>query len=144
MRKCPSTTKCVQGSVVVENNALGCKGSSDPLCAGKSDEMLITGGGGRRAPSGTASIFNGKSIKLENGFYSVDGMKISQSYYDRLWSQGRPAPFAQAQEILKSNPIVTPDPRGAPEYFRYESSGLEMIYNPPNGQIGHIQPIKIK
>lgn len=86
----------------------------------------------------------GTPIKLEGGFYSVDGMKISQSYYDRLWSQGRSAPFLQAKEILNSNPKVTPDPRGAPGYFRYESNGLEMIYNPTSGQIGHIQPIKKK
>ncbi|MBV4414568.1 hypothetical protein J0B02_17445 [Enterobacteriaceae bacterium YMB-R22] len=87
---------------------------------------------------------NGKTIKAENGFYSVDGMKISQSYYDRLWSQGRPAPFVQAKEILSNNPKVTADPRGAPGYFKYESNGLEMIYNPTSGQIGHIQPIKQK
>lgn len=71
-------------------------------------------------------------------------MKISQSYYDRLWSQGRSAPFLQAKEILNSNPKVTPDPRGALGYFRYESNGLEMSYNPTSGQIGHIQPIKKK
>lgn len=86
----------------------------------------------------------GKPIKLEGGFYSVDGLKISQSYYDRLWNQGRSAPFLQAKEILNSNPKVTPDPRGAPGYFKYESNGLEMIYNPTTGQIGHIQPIKKK
>jgi filamentous hemagglutinin len=86
----------------------------------------------------------GKPIKLEGGFYSADGMKISQSYYDRLWSQGRSAPFLQAKEILNSNPKIIPDPRGAPGYFKYESSGLEMIYNPTTGQIGHIQPIKKK
>lgn len=51
----------------------------------------------------------GKQIKSEGGVYSVDGMKISQNYYDRLWSQGRSAPFIQAKEILNSNPKVIPD-----------------------------------
>lgn len=27
-------------------------------------------------------------------------------------------------------------------YLRYEDNGLEMIYNPETGQIGHIQPIR--
>lgn len=58
--------------------------------------------------------------------------------------QGRSAPFLQAQEILKSNPKVIPDPRGAPGYFKYESGWLGMIYNPISGQIGLIQPIKNK
>jgi len=87
---------------------------------------------------------SGTPIVLENGFYSVDGIKISKSYYDRLWSQGRPAPFLQVKEILKSNPKITPDPLGAPGYFRYEGAGLDMIYNPSTGQVGHIQPTKIK
>jgi filamentous hemagglutinin len=86
----------------------------------------------------------GKPIIKENGFYSVDGMKISTKYYDRLWEQGRPAPFLQAREILNSNPKISPDPRGAVGYFKYESSGLEMIFNPKTGQIGHIQPIRNK
>lgn len=110
----------------------------NPLNPGVVDENgdPLKGGGGISK--------GGIPIKLEGGFYSVDGMKISQSYYDRLWSQGRSAPFLQAKEILNSNPKVTPDPRGAPGYFRYESNGLEMIYNPTSGQIGHIQPIKKK
>lgn len=33
------------GIFVVENNALGCSGLSDPLCVGKKD-LVITGGGG--------------------------------------------------------------------------------------------------
>ncbi|TBF97434.1 hypothetical protein ELG85_01135 [Rhizobium leguminosarum] len=27
-------------------------------------------------------------------------------------------------------------------YFRYEGAGLEMIYNPTTGQVGHIQPLR--
>ena len=53
-------------------------------------------------------------------------------------------PFLLAKEILVSNPKITPDPRGAEGYFRYEGAGLEMIYNPLTGQVGHIQPIRPK
>ncbi|MBD9402830.1 hemagglutinin repeat-containing protein [Comamonas sp. CMM02] len=86
----------------------------------------------------------GKPIEFDGQFYSVDGLKFSKSYYERLWQQGRPAPFVQAKEVLASNPKITPDPRGAEGYFRYEGAGLEMIYNPSTGQIGHIQPIRSK
>ncbi len=93
---------------------------------------------------GVRGTLNGKPIVFDGQFYSVDGLKFSKSYYDRLWSQGRPAPFIQAKVVLGSNPKITPDPRGAPGYFKYEGAGLEMIYNPTTGQVGHIQPIKIK
>lgn len=93
--------------------------------------------GEQRTAGGKAIVFDGK-------FYSVDGLKFSKNYYDRLWSQGRPAPFVQAKEVLGSNPKIMPDPKGAPGYFKYEGAGLEMIYNPTTGQVGHIQPIKIK
>ena len=86
----------------------------------------------------------GKPITFDGEFYSVDGMKFSKSYYERLWTQGRPAPFIQAKEVLNSNPKIEKDPRGAPGYYRYEGVGLEMIYNPSTGQIGHIQPVRIK
>ncbi|WP_244262992.1 hypothetical protein [Yersinia mollaretii] len=106
--------------------------------------------GGVRFASGQAKWFEtkgttgGKSIAFDGEFYSVDGLKFSKNYYDRLWSQGRPAPFLQAKEVLNSNPKIIPDPKGAPGYFKYEGAGLEMIYNPTTGQVGHIQPIKIK
>ncbi|WP_235895006.1 hypothetical protein [Yersinia rochesterensis] len=92
---------------------------------------------GQRTAGGKAIVFDGK-------FYSVDRLKFSKNYYDRLWRQGRPAPFVQAKEVLGSNPKIMPDPKGAPGYFKYEGAGLEMIYNPTTGQVGHIQPIKIK
>ncbi|MDF0730656.1 hypothetical protein P0Y43_07905 [Pseudomonas entomophila] len=58
--------------------------------------------------------------------------------YERLWREGRPAPFIQAKEVLSSKPKIIPDPRGAPGYFKYEGGGLDMIYNPATGQVGHI------
>ncbi len=94
--------------------------------------------------NGANSGIGGKPIEFDGQFYSVDGLKFSKSYYDRLWEQGRPAPFIQAKEVLASNPKITPDPRGAEGYFRYEGAGLEMIYNPSTGQVGHIQPIRPK
>lgn len=47
-----------------------------------------------------------------------------------------------AREILNSNPKILPDNRGKEGFYRYESSGLEMIYNPKTKEIWHIQPMK--
>ncbi|MCP1195071.1 hemagglutinin repeat-containing protein [Acetobacter senegalensis] len=85
----------------------------------------------------------GRQIEFDGQFYSADGFKFSASYYDRLWSSGgRPAPFLQARAIMDSNPTIMPDPRGTAGYFRYEGAGMEMIYNPTTGQVGHIQPLR--
>ncbi|MEE9682582.1 hemagglutinin repeat-containing protein [Lelliottia amnigena] len=99
---------------------------------------------GQAASNKLSYIGVGKKISFDGDFYAVDGMKFSKSYYEKLWSQGRPAPFIQAREVLNGNPKIESDPRGAPGYFRYEGAGLEMIYNPKTGQIGHIQPVKTK
>ncbi len=99
---------------------------------------------GQAASNKLSYLGVGKKISFDGDFYAVDGMKFSKSYYEKLWSQGRPAPFIQAREVLNGNPKIEPDPRGAPGYFRYEGAGLEMIYNPKTGQVGHIQPIKTK
>ena len=80
-------------------------------------------------------------ILKQDGYYYANGMKISEKYYDKLWRVGRPAPFIQAREILNSNPKILPDNRGKDGFYRYESSGLEMIYNPVTKEIWHIQPI---
>ena len=86
---------------------------------------------------------NGSPINFDGQFYSSGDFKFSASYYERLWSNGgRPAPFLQARAIMDSNPIVTPDPRGAVGYFKYIGAGMEMIYNPTTGQVGHIMPIR--
>ncbi|WP_245496901.1 hemagglutinin repeat-containing protein [Rhizobium leguminosarum] len=85
----------------------------------------------------------GRPIAYDGQFFSADGIKFSKAYYERLWSTGgRPAPFLQARAVLDSNPKISADPRGAPGYFRYEGAGLEMIYNPTTGQVGHIQPLR--
>ncbi|ALE97359.1 DUF637 domain-containing protein [Serratia marcescens] len=85
-----------------------------------------------------------KPIVFDGKFYSADDFKFSKEYYERLWGQGRPAPFLQAREIMNSKPKVVADPRGAPGYFKYEGAGLEMIYNPSTKQVGHIQPMRNK
>lgn len=85
---------------------------------------------------------NPEAIKFDGKFYSAGGIKIEKTYYDRLWEQGRPAPFLQVKEVLASSPKIVPDPRGMPGYYRYEGAGLEMIYNPVTGQVGHIQPLR--
>ena len=109
--------------------------------AGAMALMAGRAGVGSSNPKGAGG---GKPIEFDGKFYSVDGLKFSKDYYDRLWREGRPAPFLQAREVLSSNPRVIPDPRGAPGYFKYEGGGLEMIYNPTTGQVGHIQPIRGK
>ena len=83
-----------------------------------------------------------RPIEFDGQFYTADGFKFSKSYYEYLYNNGRPAPFLQARELLNSNPKVMPDPQGAKGYFRYEGAGLEMIYNPTTGQVGHIQPLR--
>jgi len=87
---------------------------------------------------------NARSIVFDGKFYIADNFKFSKEYYERLWGQGRPAPFLQAREVLNSNPKIMADPRGAPGYFKYEGAGLEMIYNPSTNQVGHIQPVRNK
>ena len=90
-----------------------------------------------------SAISNATPIRLRNGYYEAAYMKISEAYYNRLWQTGgRPAPFLQAREVLRSNPRVLPDMK--PGFFRYEGAGLELIYNPTTGEIWHIQPQRIK
>ncbi|WP_386698380.1 hypothetical protein [Lonepinella sp. MS14436] len=83
-----------------------------------------------------------RSIVNKNGFYYGYGMKISESYYNKLWSVGRPAPFIQAREIINNNPQIMLDPRGREGFYQYKANGLEMIYNPRIKEIWHIQPEK--
>jgi hypothetical protein len=79
-----------------------------------------------------------RPINFDGSYYSVDNFKISGNYYEKLWQQGRPAPFLQAREILSSSPKITVDPRGRAGFYKYESVGLEMVYNPTTGEIWHI------
>ncbi len=61
------------------------------------------------------------SIRLVNGYYEAAGypFKISEAYYERLYSTGRAAPFSIAREVLQRATTVTPDPRGKIGFFRY-------------------------
>ena len=47
-----------------------------------------------------------------------------------------------ANEILLSAKNIKPDIK--PGFFRYESLGWEMIYNPVTKEIWHIQPMKVR
>src|SRR5690606_18038477 len=82
------------GAEVVRKNAA----SSTELGAGLGLGAAVTGSAARAlileriAPKATVG---GKPIQFDGQFYSVDSLKISQSYYERLWQQGRPAPFLQ-------------------------------------------------
>jgi len=50
-------------------------------------------------------------IELADGYYQYAGSQIrfSESYYNRLWATGRPAPFLAAQEVLDTATNVEPD-----------------------------------
>ena len=100
--------------------------------------------GMRRGDNGSSAINRSQAIPivLRNGYYETAGMKISENYYNRLWQEGRPAPFVQAREILENKPRIFSDSK--PGFLRYESLGLELIYNPKTGEIWHIQPQRLK
>lgn len=100
--------------------------------------------GMRRGDNGSSTINRSQAIPivLRNGYYETAGMKISENYYNRLWQEGRPAPFVQAREILENKPRIFSDSK--PGFLRYESLGLELIYNPKTGEIWHIQPQRLK
>ena len=87
-----------------------------------------------------AEINQSSTAILKNGYYEVNGFKISERYYNRLWNEGRPAPTLVAREILSTAKNIKPDIKHG--FFRYESLGWEMIYNPVTKEIWHIQPMK--
>jgi hypothetical protein len=79
-----------------------------------------------------------KNIKNEISIYRSNFINKKSS----IWKEGRPAPFLQAEEILKSNPKISVDPLAKSGFYKYESGGLEMIYNPTTKEIWHLQPSK--
>lgn len=83
----------------------------------------------------------GIRILLKNGFYEVPDLKISKRYYERLWREGRPAPFIVARKILESGVKGVPD-KIKPGFLRYQFGGWEMVYNPITKEVWHLQPIK--
>jgi filamentous hemagglutinin len=54
------------GKNAAENNAMGCMGSNEPMCIGKPDEMLFTGGGGRGGASAVSKEISGKATRPPN------------------------------------------------------------------------------
>jgi filamentous hemagglutinin len=88
--------------------------------------------------SGTAI---GREIKLVDGFYQAEGsaFKFSEYYYNKLWSTGRGAPFLQAEEVLNTAKMVTPDRMAG--FNRYVNDVFEMIYNPTTKEVWHLQPL---
>ncbi|MEC5343325.1 DUF637 domain-containing protein [Brenneria populi] len=85
----------------------------------------------------------GRYITFDGKYYMTENFKFSEVYYEKLWGiGGRPAPFLQAEEILKSKPIVTTDPNKKEGFLKYEGAGLEMIYNPTTKEVWHIQPVR--
>jgi hypothetical protein len=62
---------------------------------------------GQAASNKLSYLGIGKKISFDGDFYTVDGMKFSKSYYEKLWAQGRPAVFVQAREVLNSNPKLS-------------------------------------
>ncbi|WP_131667653.1 hemagglutinin repeat-containing protein [Psychrobacter pygoscelis] len=54
-------------------------------------------------------VNSSKPIIQKDGYYYSDGMKMTEYYYNKLWSNGRSAPFIQAREIINGNPKVSLD-----------------------------------
>ena len=111
------------------------------LTEGTQVVLIQNSAGNLTKPTPTTGAPRNK-IQLMDGFYLVDGLKISDSYYERLWKEGRSIPTSEGG--LRQQSCDLPVPRGAPGYFRYEGAGLEVIYDPITGQIGHIQPVRKK
>ncbi|HFO3997737.1 TPA: hypothetical protein ACHKMM_005225 [Escherichia coli] len=44
---------------------------------------------GQAASNKLSYLGIGKKISFDGDFYTVDGMKFSKSYYEKLWAQGR-------------------------------------------------------
>ncbi|MDN3512729.1 MAG: hypothetical protein NG784_15690 [Candidatus Jettenia sp.] len=109
---------------------------------GKSQEStFVSRGSTERTERNSVTHVNLTSeAKLVNGYYEVNGFKFSEHYYYKLWNTGRKAPSLIAKEVLVSNPTVTADKMYG--FFRYESSGWEMIYNPTTKELWHLMPNK--
>ncbi|MBC3387484.1 hypothetical protein [Pseudomonas sp. SWRI179] len=77
-----------------------------------------------------------------DGFYQAEGtpFKFSEYYYNRLWATGRGAPFAQADEVLKTATTITTDRKDG--FYRYTNGSMEMVYNPDTKEVWHIQPLR--
>jgi hypothetical protein len=91
---------------------------------------------------GVAASVNETGVAiLRDGFYEVNGFKFSEYYYNKVWSTGRGAPSLVAREILASGETGVPDALKT-GFYRYESMGWEMVYNPTTKEVWHIQPIK--
>ena len=97
--------------------------------------------GGKTVNGSFPKTPKGTPIVLKDGFYEAGGMRISQGYYNRLWREGRPAPFLVTREILKSGVKGVPDAI-KPGFFRYECGGWELVYNPVTKEIWHLQPLR--
>jgi hypothetical protein len=84
------------------------------------------------------SVHQGSTAILKNGYCEVNGFRFSQSYYNRLWAQGRPAPSLVAREVLENATNISPDKMAG--FNKYLYGGWEMVYNPNTFEVWHIQP----
>jgi RHS repeat-associated protein len=69
-------------------------------------------------------------------YVTANGISFPANYYDKLWAEGRPAPFLTAQEILDTYTSMVPD--NLDGFFNYSNGVLNMIYNPWSGLVWHI------
>lgn len=83
-------------------------------------------------------------ITLTKGFYEARGsaFKFSQRYYEKLWANGRGAPFLTAKEVFNSATSIARDPQGRKGFYKYVNESWEMIYNPRTKEVWHLQPLK--
>ncbi|WP_336804163.1 VENN motif pre-toxin domain-containing protein [Erwinia aphidicola] len=71
-----AVTAAQAGKNAVENNALGCAGSSNPYCVGKNDLLTTGGGGSNTSGRGGSSGLVGKNSATN----SLQGVKLNDYY----------------------------------------------------------------
>lgn len=84
---------------------------------------------------GTAS----REVTVVDGYVQNSTFKFKHWYHDKLWKEGRPYPFLQAQEVLDTATSVSKDRMKG--FYRYTNGRLEMVYNPKTREIFHLQPL---
>jgi RHS repeat-associated protein len=145
---CPGQASSSAADTILDSvdRAFAPLGPDNPIADLKLAGAVIGIGTGTKSAVTTAKTVSkvGREIKLSDGFYQAEGstLKISKTYYERLWSTGRSAPFVQAEEVLKTAASIAADPLGKPGFYQYQTEYMEMIYNPTTGEIWHLQPVK--
>jgi hypothetical protein len=88
----------------------------------------------------TKEVNQGSTAILKNGYYEVNGFKLTEYYYNRLWNKGRKAPTLLAKDMIENATSIIKDEK-YPGFYIYICNGWEMAYNPITKIIAHLSPI---